>query len=186
MQGIVRREAVIFLLSLGLAVPGHAAGSVFMSVTGARGPLQGDAKSPHGSQWIPIVQLDESVVAPRDAATGQASEKRQHQAIKVVKLLDASSPRLQNAVATREHLKEVVFQLYRSGGEKEELYETIRLSDVIISSIQNRGGASAHDNRPAEEITFQYEKIEISYTQQKSTSTTKSPAAVKRATPLPH
>jgi len=177
MLNLVQRWIVISFLSLALAVPAIAANNVFMSITGPRGPIQGDAKSPHGSQWIPVLEFDESVVAPRDAATGQATGKRQHPPVKVVKQIDAASPQLQKAAATGEHLKEVVFQLYRNNAGKEELYETVRLTDAIISSFQNRGSSSVHSGHPTEEISLEYSKIEITYTQQKPNPITKSPAA---------
>jgi type VI secretion system secreted protein Hcp len=177
----------LFVLSCtGLVMPAYAANNVFMSAIGARGPIQGDPKSPHGSRWIPIVEFDEPVVASRDAATGQASERRQHQPVRIVKLVDAASPQLKRTAAAGEHLKEVVFQFYRSNAGKEELYETIRLSDAIISSVQNRGSSSAGSERPTEEISFQYAKIEITYARQEATPLTKSPVAVKPSNRLPH
>lgn len=179
------RMTLIVLSCMGLVMPAYAANNVFMSAIGVRGPIHGDPKSPHGSRWIPIVEFDESAVAPR-AATGQASARRQHQPIKIVKLVDAASPQLQRAAAAGEHLKEVVFQFYRSSAGKEELYETIRLSDAIISSVQNRGGSSAGSDRPTEEISFQYAKIETTYSRQEATPLTKSPAAVKPSNRLPH
>jgi type VI secretion system secreted protein Hcp len=185
MLNLVQRWIVISLLGLGLAAPAIAANNVFMSVIGTRGPMQGDAKSPHGSEWMPVLEFDESVIAPRDAATGQATGKRQHQPVKIVKQVDAASPQLQKAATTGEHLKEVVFQLYRNNSGKEELYETVRLTDAIVSSFQNRGGSTAHSGHPTEEISFEYAKIEITYTQQKPTPGAKLPAGVKPSNPLP-
>jgi type VI secretion system Hcp family effector len=187
MPAIVGRGAVVLVLCLGLALPVYAGNNVFMSITGPRGPIQGDPKSPHGSQWIPVAEFDESIVSPRDPQSGLATGKRQHQPIKIVKEFDKSSPQLQRAMTTGEHLKEVVFQFYRNSGGKEELYETIRLTDALISSFQTRTGGSAHGNRPTEEITFQYEKVEFTHAQQKpAPGVTKSPAGVKPSNTLPH
>lgn len=169
--------------SLGLATPALAATNIFMSISSTQGSSKGDEKSPYGSQWIPVLQFNQSVVSPRDNATGQASGKRQHETIKVVKVVDASSPQLQRAAVTREHLKEVVFEFYRPNGkgterDKAGLYQTIRLTDAIIT-IQKNG--------PTEEISFNYEKIEITYAQQKQPPATvkPSPAKVKPSAPVP-
>ena len=169
MPAIVSRPVVVLLLCVGLALPAHAANNVFMSIIGPRGPILGDANSPHGREWIPVLEFDESIVSARDPQSGLHTGKRQHQPVKIVKALDASSPQLQKAASTGEHLKEVVFQFYRNNGGKEELYETIRLTDAFISSVQNRGGSSAHSGHPTEEITIQYAKIDFGYAQQKPT-----------------
>jgi type VI secretion system secreted protein Hcp len=184
------RTSLVSFLCVVLAAPVYAATNIYMSITGGKpGQFAGDSKSPHGSQWIPIVQINESVAAPRDSATGQASGKRQHEPIKVVKEIDASSPQLRKAVTTGEHLKEVVFQFYRSGAQgKDELYETIRLSDAIITGIENRGSGNAgRGERPTEEISFEYEKIEFTYAQQKQApaAAKPAPAVVKPVPPQP-
>lgn len=153
-----------------------------MSIAGPRGPILGDAKSPHGSQWIPILEFDESIISPRDPASGQASGKRQHEPVKIVKQVDAASPQLLKAATSGEHLKEVVFQLFRNNGGKEELYETIRLTDAVIAGVQNRGGSAAHSGGPTEQITIQYAKIDFTYVQQKPTPSVKSPAPMKPST----
>jgi type VI secretion system secreted protein Hcp len=185
----LRSASLISVLCVGLAVPAYAGTSIYMSITGGKpGEFAGDSKSPHGSQWILIEKIDESAVSSRDASSGRASGKRQHETIKVVKLIDASSPQLRKAETTGEHLKEVVFEFYRPNGkDKEEVYETIRLSDAIISSIQDRGANGAgHDVRPTEEISFEYEKIEFTYAQQKQAPGVKqAPAVLKPSAPPP-
>ena len=183
MPDLLQRWMVISFLCLGLAVPGYAANTVFMSVIGPRGPIQGDPKSPHGSQWIPVLEIDESIITRPDAVTGK-SMAREQPPIKIVKQVDAASPELRKTEATGGRLKEVVFQLYRNNAGKDELYETIRLTEAIIAGIQNRGGSSMRDTRQTEEISFQCAKIEITYAQQ-LTSITKPPDAVKPSTSLP-
>jgi len=122
----VWRVSLISGLWLALTAPAWAATNIFMSITGAQGPIQGEAKSPHGAEWIPILEINETVAASRDAASGQATGKRQHEPIRIVKEVDVASPKLQNAAARGEHLKEVVFQFYRDVQGKQELYHTIR------------------------------------------------------------
>lgn len=185
----LRRTSLISVLCVGLAAPALAATDIFMSITSAKqGQFKGDGKSSHGSQWIPVVSVSESATPGRDSATGQASGKRQHEPIKIVKVIDASTPQLHQAAATGEHLKEVVFEFYRGNAPgKQELYETIRLSDAMITGIQNRGAGNAgQGGRPTEEISFEYEKIEFTYPQQKQApGVTKSPEVLKPPAPLP-
>lgn len=142
-----------------------AADKVYMNVVSNQGPIQGDPKSPHTGKGISVNQFSFSLEAPRDAATGQASGKRQHEPIKIVKDVDTASPKLFKAATSGGHLKQVVFQVYRIGpGGREELYETISLKNPILSSVHSTGGKSS---APQEELSFSYEEIQYSYTQQK-------------------
>lgn len=163
---------LICLFCLGLATSAYANNDIFMSIVGPRGPIHGEASSPHGNQWIRVLEVDESLVS--QSMSGKASGKLQHEPVKIVKQVDAASPELQKAAATGEHMKEVVFQFSRNNAGKEELYQTIRLSEVIITGVHNRGASSVHSDRPTEEISLQYEKIEITYALQR-TEGVKSP-----------
>lgn len=51
-------------------------------------------ESPTRASTGGVTAVTSEVVAPRDAATGQASGKRQHKPIKIVKEWDAASPQL--------------------------------------------------------------------------------------------
>jgi type VI secretion system Hcp family effector len=65
-----------------------------------------------------------------------------------------------------------VIEFYRPNGiGPAELCETIRLTDAMITSIQNRGAVTAgKGSRPTDEISFAYEKIDITYTKGKTAS----------------
>jgi type VI secretion system secreted protein Hcp len=88
--------------------------------------------------------------APRDAASGMPTGRRQHKPFVVMKELDKASPLLARACVSGERLKEVDVALAsRPGG----IY---KLTNVLISSDQKSGGG----NRPMETISFTYQKIE--------------------------
>jgi type VI secretion system secreted protein Hcp len=183
--------ACISVLCLALALPAVAADTIYMSInTSKQGPIKGEGKAPHAGEWMPVISISEGAASSlRDAASGQSSGKRQHEPIKIVKEIGSSTPQLQKALATGELLQEVVFEFYRPGKatekDKVEPYQTIRLTDAMITSIQNRGGEAA-SNRPQEEISFQYGKIEYSYSEQKQSPAALKPVpAMKPATPLP-
>ncbi|HEY6271524.1 MAG TPA: type VI secretion system tube protein Hcp [Terriglobales bacterium] len=183
--------ACISVLCLGLALPAVAAETIYMSINSSKqGPIKGEGKAPHAGEWMPVISISQGAgTSMRDATSGQGSGKRQHETIKIVKEIGSSTPQLQKALATGELFKEVVFELYRPGKatekDKVEPYETIRLTDAMITSIQSRG-AGAANNRPQEEISFQYGKIEYTYSEQKQSPATLQPVPVmKPATPLP-
>lgn len=178
---LLRRVLLFSVFCFAFGAQSFAAENVYMTIVGPQGAIKGEAKSPHGSEWIPVTQFSMSLEAPRDVATGQASGKRQHEPLKVLKKMDAASPKLERAASSGERLKEVVFQVYRTGpGGREELYETIRLMNPMISSIHATGGATAKSGQaPQEELTFTYEKIEYTYTQQNPARTVQAPTSVK-------
>jgi len=69
----------------------------------ATGDVDGDGKadvttvknSGHATEKDAVLHSSSSVQSPRDAATGQASGKRQHKPITVTKEVDKASPKLQ-------------------------------------------------------------------------------------------
>ena len=85
--------------------------------------------------------------ASRDMASGQASGKRQHKPLVIVKEVDAASPKLAQACASGKHFSSVEVDL---GGRQYMLY------DVMVASDQKSSGY-----RTTETITLNYEKIEM-------------------------
>jgi type VI secretion system secreted protein Hcp len=155
------------LLWLALAsLPASAAVDAYMKIDGVKqGPFKGEGKRNGSTQWIPIITVAQAVEGPRrDAATGQASGKRQHKPIEITKETDASSPQLARAAAGRETLREVVIEFVRRGPqEKEQVYQTITLTNAIVSSFQKRGVSPAGrtGKTEQEEIEITYQTIEV-------------------------
>jgi type VI secretion system secreted protein Hcp len=152
------------LLLLTLAwLPAAAAVNTYMKIDGVKqGPFKGEVKRSGGTQWISIVAIEHGIESPRDAATGQASGKRQHKPIKITKETDASSPQLARAAAGRETLREVVIEFVRTGPKGgEQVYQTITLTNALLTSVQRAQGRASKEPRPHEELTFTYQKIEV-------------------------
>jgi type VI secretion system secreted protein Hcp len=76
------------------------------------------------------------------------------------------SPKLYEYCSSGKHVKEVLIELCRAGGDKVK-YMEVKLEEVIISSIAPSGAAKGTDNFPMEEVRFDYGKIKWTYTQQK-------------------
>jgi type VI secretion system secreted protein Hcp len=79
------------------------------------------------------------------------------------KSLDKSSPKLFEALATGQHLKEAKLVLRSAGGSQLE-YLVITFSDVLISSYST--GGSSGDDRPTESVSFNFAQIKMSYVEQ--------------------
>jgi type VI protein secretion system component Hcp len=126
------------------AVPAMAAVNAHMTVKGVKqGSIKGDAMSEN----IPLV----SVV--RDTATGMSAGKRTHSTITVTKKLDKTSPNLATAASSAEMLSVVI--TFEGGSGDTKTAQRIVLTNAIVSSIRRSG-----EN---EQITFDYQAIEVTY-----------------------
>jgi type VI secretion system secreted protein Hcp len=74
---------------------------------------------------------------------------------------DSSSPVLFQKCSSGEHLKEGLITLRKAGGTQLE-YLKIKLTDVLISSVQY-SGSSQGDDVPTESISINFSKIEMDY-----------------------
>lgn len=88
------------------------------------------------------------IQSPRDVATGQASGKRMHKPLVIVKEVDKASPKLYQACASGKHFPSAVVDV---GGHQ------FRLFDVVIASVEKSSGGG----RPTEQLTFNFSKIEF-------------------------
>ena len=93
----------------------------------------------------------------REAGSGMATGRRQHQAITFVKRVDKASPLLMQACANGTHVGDVeVWQRNESDVD----FLRYRLKNAVITSYSVTRGGDA-DDRPTESISFHFEKIEI-------------------------
>jgi type VI secretion system secreted protein Hcp len=124
-------------------------------------------------KWIPVLCFNNEIVAPRDAATGQASGKRQWKPVKVVKEWGAASPQALQSCSTNEVLTEVDLEFTKTNPNGEEyVYQTIKLTDATIAQVRRFTGSeegaegtsrhsSAEDTMELEEWSFTFRKIEV-------------------------
>jgi type VI secretion system secreted protein Hcp len=109
---------------------------------------------------IDILSFSWGVSQPATAASGQASGKRQHQTLTVRKTVDSASPKLRTACANGQHFKQVTLTTYpRASQGQEPVVQVTKLTDVIISSERVVNNSQAGE-RPVEEISFTFTKIE--------------------------
>ena len=141
----------------------------YMKVTTAYGTIVGQSKEVAHQAWIELHSVQYAVTKPAAGIANQPSPAsigagRNESPTKspagsvadsggtlmASKLMDQSSPALQRACATGEHLKEVVIDVYRGGKPAQRLV----LSDVRISSFQPPQG-----NSGVEKMTLNFSKI---------------------------
>ena len=116
---------------------------------------------------IPLVAYSYGVVTPYDAATGQASGKRQHKPIVIIKEWGASSPQFYIAAYNNEILTAVnlsFFSINQVGVQ--QLDHTIKLTNARVVSAQQslnlpQAGGPVIDSREFTEISLVFQKIDI-------------------------
>ncbi|MDP2604624.1 MAG: type VI secretion system tube protein Hcp [Deltaproteobacteria bacterium] len=80
-----------------------------------------------------------------------------------------ASPKLMEACATGQHIKDGTLLCRKAGGKQED-YLKIKFSDLLISSYQT-GGSSHGGVVPTDQISFNFSKIEVEYKEQKADGT---------------
>jgi type VI secretion system secreted protein Hcp len=99
------------------------------------------------------------------ASGGGGAGKAQFQDFRFTSNTNKASPKLFLSCATGEHIKEATITVRKAGGTRLE-YIVIKMNDVLISSYQT-GGSSGED-RPTDQVSMAFAKIEYSYTPQKA------------------
>jgi len=110
----------------------------FKGYVAFHGTEQGTFKggSPHHHDGIEALGFAFGVETPVDSNTGQASGKRQHKPIKIIKEFSAASPQILQACVTNEILQTVSFQFTEATGDgRETVYPKIDLTNATIVSV---------------------------------------------------
>lgn len=87
-----------------------------------------------------------------------------------------ASPKLMLACATGQHVKGATLTARKAGGTQ-GAYMTFKFTDLLISSYQI-GGNGGSDIIPADQISFNYTKVEMEYKEQKTDGSMGNPVAV--------
>jgi type VI secretion system secreted protein Hcp len=105
------------------------------------------------------------VTSPRDAASGQATGKRQHGAVTFTKEWGAASPQLFTALVTNEVIKSALFEFVRTNDVGvERVFQTLRLTNAAVTAIHQYVGVQDDaelDNAELEDVALTFRGIEI-------------------------
>ena len=160
---------VLFLSLLTLMAPGKASAvSGFLKVDG----IPGESTDDKHKDWIDIVSWSygetQSAEVTASKVGGAAAERVKMQNFKFTMRTNKASPKLFQTCASGQHIREVVLEVCKSGGDKSKFLE-VKLSEVIVSSFVSLGSSvtAGADAYPMEEILLSFSKIKITYTMQK-------------------
>jgi type VI secretion system secreted protein Hcp len=95
---------------------------------------------------------------------GAGSGKVNVQDISFTKYVDAASPKLMLACCNGTHYDEATLVVRKAGGTNPVEYITIKLTEVLISSIST--GGSGGEDRLTENVTLNFAKFNLNYTPQ--------------------
>lgn len=138
---------------------------VFLRIDG----IPGESTDDKHKDWIEIFSYSHSVILPASASStagGAGPSRADFQDFSIVKALDKASPKIFLACVSGLHIKSVTVELCRTGGDKLKFME-FKLSNCIVSAYRPGGSARGAETLPVEEVSFDYGKIELVYTQQK-------------------
>lgn len=132
--------------------------------------IDGESTDDKHANWIEVISystgISQTASGSASTAGGATSQRADFQDFSIAKALDKSSPKIALGCADGTHIKSVILELCRAGGDKVK-YMEYKLSNCIVSSFRPGGSAGGTEKLPLEEVSFNFGKIEWIYTQQK-------------------
>lgn len=132
--------------------------------------VDGEATHKGHEKWIELLSYNQGVSqhsgGSMSSAGGLSGGRANFQDFTIVHPLDKSSPKLNAACASGEHIKDITLEICRSTGDaKGTVFMKYVMSDVLVSSVKTGGSAKGAEPLPLEEVAFAFGKIEWTYTE---------------------
>ena len=130
--------------------------------------VPGESTDDKHKDWIEVLSYSHGVSQQSSGSVssggGRSAERCDHQDFSVVKTLDKASPKLNLFCCNGKHIAKIQVELSRATGDKQKYMEYV-LSDSIVSSVRPGGSSQGGEALPLEEVSFNYGKIEWTYTE---------------------
>ena len=159
----MRRLLTMAIAAFALSSSTLAAGDVNITISSNQGQIKTSAKEFRYSQSPRDLAGQTTGMAAAGQATGarrtsaaRAGMKRASDPIIIVRAIDETSKFFQTAAAQGELLPAVLFEFTRTRNNQTEVYQTVRLTNAMVSSVKMLDGG----DRPMEEVSFTFQKIE--------------------------
>ncbi len=137
---------------------------IFMDIAGIDGESTDDAHD----NWIDVLSYSHGVSLPGSSelisGITRSAGRSEHQAFSIVKTLDKTSPKLYLYCSSGTHIPEITIELSHAGEDKQK-YMEYTFTDVIIASVSVSGSTNSAQEKPVEEVTFNYRTIRWTYTE---------------------
>jgi len=133
---------------------GSGGSKTFIKIAGVKGEATDRA---HKGE-IAIGSFSIGTAQQRTSGGGGGAGKVSFSSFTITKRIDKASPLLFQGAAQGRHYKEAVVSFAKTKSGKSTDYLEFKMTDVLISSIQD--GTSQSSHQPIESISFNYAKIE--------------------------
>ena len=129
-----------------------------------QGEIQGSCDMEGREDSILVYKVEHDIHIPRDPQSGQPSGKRVHGPFTIVKEYDKASPKLYQALATGERMKNVTIKYYRIDrtGVEEHYFSHIFETAIIVKMRAYYPLTFIDESEPyrhMEEVSFTYDKV---------------------------
>lgn len=120
--------------------------------------VKGEATDRAHKGEIVVSSFSIGASTPRSSGGGGGAGKVSFSSFTITKRIDKASPLLFQGAAQGKHYKEAVVSFAKTKRGKSTDYLEFKMTDVLISSIQD--GTSQSSHQPVEQISFNFAKIE--------------------------
>src|ERR1700730_14219293 len=130
--------------------------------------VKGESKDKAHAQEIDVLSWSWGMSTSGSAHVGggAGSGKVSVQDLSVTKYIDSSSAPLMLSCCNGAHFDSAVLTVRKAGGEKPVEYVTIKLQEVLITSVST--GGSGGDDRLTENVSLNFAKVKVEYLPQEA------------------
>lgn len=128
--------------------------------------ISGESRDLKHKDWIEVMSFTWGISSSYTGPTGSSTQSNRVDVnnFVVTKTADRASPLLMLACATGQTLDPIRLELCRATKDKQK-YMEFKLSNAVVISVTPGGEAGGKEALPVEEVTFNYQKIDVIYTE---------------------
>lgn len=151
----------IYAAASGGQPPQPTAYNMFLKIEG----VDGESTDDKHKDWIEVLSYSHGVSQPGaiQGGGGGTITRPEHEEISIVKEIDKATPKLNLFCCNGKTFGGVQIELCRAADK--ETYMKYTLYDAIISAVKLKGEPQTGEDRPTEDVSFVYGKIDWVYTE---------------------
>lgn len=136
---------------------------MFLKIDGIKqGPIKGEANDLKHRDEIDVISWSWGMNNPGDAFT-QVNSRTSFDQLRIVKLINRSTPALMSALRHNEMIKQAVLSVRKAGGANPLDYFLITIEKARVTNHQVSGGEGSDSSILSEEICFSFQKVRVEY-----------------------
>jgi type VI secretion system secreted protein Hcp len=129
------------------------------------GDIKGESSDDKHPGEIEVLSWTWGVTQTDSPVTGSGTGRARFSDFSFIHHMDKASPKLMQACAVGEHLKDATLAV-RKAGKGQQDYLILKMSDVVITSVQP--SASGAEDTMIEHATLRCAKVDLEYKAQKA------------------